>query len=411
MIAQIFLHRIQEDLLSLKTPVVIAVAVVLMVAATLVTVGDLERRQEAYGAAVSRETDLAELMRPPVLLGALVGGVDSDVYGGKSVAGIQVAEVPGPAYENPLRALFPIPDLRFVVQYVLSLLALMMGFDVVAGAKERRTLALLFSNPLSRPRYLLGQSLGSFAGLAAAFLLAFLLAVLVLATSGVGEMGGDEALRLAALAAVSLLYLAVFFLLGVAASTGSHTSARAFLAALLSWAVLVLVLPHALMLTSGHWRSIPSVEVVAAEKNAVRNDILAPEGAFATEWPRANAAMETVDRRYARQVAAQEAAMETAVRLSPAGSFVLAASSLAGTSPADAESHAASVLDYLSRVRRWVYVDRPANPEAAEPLFFARRRGAAEALAGAAPDAALLALWAASLSLFALWRFHRYDLR
>ena len=45
-------------------------------------------------------------------------------------------------------------DNQWFVQYILSLFALMMAFDVAAGPKEQRTLSLVFSNPVSRTGFL-----------------------------------------------------------------------------------------------------------------------------------------------------------------------------------------------------------------------------------------------------------------
>jgi ABC-type transport system involved in multi-copper enzyme maturation permease subunit len=411
MVRLILIQRLQEDLLNHKVLVSILVSTVLLGASMGLSVADLRTRQEIYGRNVSLQPDLAPLFRPPEVLGTLVRGAQADVYGGKSVAGVNVERVPPPSYENPLLALFPTPDLRFIVQYILSLLALMMAFDLVAGLKERKTLALIFANPVERGRFLLGQCLGSYLGLAVAFLLGFLVSAALLVTSGAGAVSGDLALRMAGIAVVSLLYLAVSFLLGALFSTLAFDSSRAFLLALLTWVALVLVLPHLLLLGGSQLRRVRPIEVVAADKNAVRNDILGKEMAFLTEWPKANEAMEAIDGGYAHEVGAQEAVMKAAARVSPAGSYALAASALAGTSIDDAENYIGSVRSYLTRLRHWVYVEQPDNPDSERPVFFRERPSPGEAVASAAADAALLAAWGAGLAFLTFRRFQRYDVR
>ncbi|HET8797316.1 MAG TPA: ABC transporter permease subunit, partial [Thermoanaerobaculia bacterium] len=404
-------QRLKEDVLSGKAAVLVMVTVVLMCASTTLTIGELQRRQAIYEASVARAQGIAPMLRRPELLSVLIRGAEADVYGGKGVAGINVERVPPAAYENPLLALFPTPDLGFLAQYVLSLFALLMAFDVAAGPKERRTLALIFSNPVPRGGFFLGQCLGSYATLAFAFLLGLTGSAIILAVSGAGEVGAGTLLRIGGIAVVTLVYLAVFFMAGAAISASTASSARALVVSLLTWAVLVLVLSQSLLLLAGHVRRVPSIEVVTAEMNAARNDILGKEDAFMTEWPKANRATEGIEARYARQVAGQERAMRAATRLSPAGSYVLATSALAGTSSAAAERYLDDVRAYLSRVRRFVYVERQKNPKAPEPVFFRRTETLSAALASAALDATLLLLWLAALGALAFRRFAHYDVR
>ena len=411
MIRLTLLQRLKEDILGGKAAVLVLVTAVLMCGSTVLTVGELQRRQAIYEANAARQQDLAPLLRRPELLSVLIRGADAGIYGGKGVAGVNVERVPSAAYENPLLALFPVPDLGFIVQYILSLFALLMAFDVAAGPKERRTLALIFSNPVSRAGFFLGQCLGSYLTLAFAFLLGLAGSVTILSVMGAGNVTGDVLLRIAGIAVLTLIYLGIFFMAGAMISASTVSSARAFIASLLTWAVLVLVLSSSLMLLAGHLRRVPSIEAVTAEMNAARNDILGKKDAFMTEWPKANQATEAVEARYARQVAGQERAMKTAARFSPAGSYVLATAALAGTSSDAAERYLDDVRAYLSRARRFVYVERQQNPKAAEPVFFPRGETLSSALAGAAADGALLVLWLAGFGLLAFRRFSHYDLR
>ncbi|HXH38542.1 MAG TPA: ABC transporter permease subunit [Thermoanaerobaculia bacterium] len=420
MIGLTLLHRIKEDILGGKAVVVVLVTLILMCASTALTLGELQRRQRMYEAEVVRQHDIATItqdpdigpmLRRPELLSVLVHGVDAGVYKGKSVSGVKVERAPPGAYDNPLLALFPTPDLGFVVQYILSLFALMMAFDVAAGPKERRTLSLIFSNPVSRVGFFLGQCLGSYVLLALAFLLGLLGSVAILVVSGAGTLSAGVLVRIAGIAFVALLYLAVFFMVGAMISASTASSSRAFIASLLTWAVLVLVLSQSMMLLAGHLRRVPSIEVVTAEMNAARNQILGKEGAFMTEWPKANAATEAVEARYAREVAAQERLMKVATRSSPAGSFVLATAALSGTSSDDAEAYLSEIRGYLSRLRQFVYVDARHDPKAERPVYFSHRPSLGETLAHAAPDAVLLILWLGAFGFVALRRFLHYDLR
>src|SRR5512143_2902500 len=66
-------------------------------------------------------------------------------------------------------------DFVFLVQMVLSLIALLFASDMVSGEKESGTLRAMLGNPLPRDSLLTGKIAGGFLALWIPFLLAFLL--------------------------------------------------------------------------------------------------------------------------------------------------------------------------------------------------------------------------------------------
>ena len=71
---------------------------------------------------------------------------------------------------NPLFEIFQAPDLVHIVQYVLSLLALLAVYDAICGERLRGTLALVFTGPLWRGVFIAGKALGVLLGQLAIFL-------------------------------------------------------------------------------------------------------------------------------------------------------------------------------------------------------------------------------------------------
>ena len=55
-------------------------------------------------------------------------------------------------YPNPISVLFATPDLAYVVNIVISLLALLLTFDAITGELETGTLRLMLSNAVPRGR-------------------------------------------------------------------------------------------------------------------------------------------------------------------------------------------------------------------------------------------------------------------
>ncbi|MFC4311886.1 ABC transporter permease [Steroidobacter flavus] len=77
-----------------------------------------------------------------------------------------------------------IASLVSLVIYLVPLIALILGFDTVVGERERGSLDLLLSMPLTRVELLLGKFLGLSAALACSTLIGFGVAGVVLVLSG-----------------------------------------------------------------------------------------------------------------------------------------------------------------------------------------------------------------------------------
>ena len=76
-----------------------------------------------------------------------------------SVIGINVRA--GQASGNPIFAFFPAPDFVYVVKVILSLVALLFGFDQVSRERESGVLRLMLSNPVSRGTVFSGSGWGT----------------------------------------------------------------------------------------------------------------------------------------------------------------------------------------------------------------------------------------------------------
>lgn len=135
--------------------------------------------------------------------------------------------------------------------YLLPLIALMLGFDAIVGERERGTLNLLLSYPISRTQLLLGKYFGLAAALSCATLAGFGLAgIAIVMRAPVGDWYQYAGF---VLSAVMLGW--VFLSLAVALSVfcASRTSASGMAIALWFFFVLVydLLLLGVLVLTGG----------------------------------------------------------------------------------------------------------------------------------------------------------------
>ena len=147
---------------------------------------------------------------------------------------------------NPYLAIFAFFDMVYIFQLVLGLLAILIASEAISGEKEEGTLRLMLTTNVSRAQVLVGKVLAGLTTLAIPTALGFiLLKILLLGTENI-EVGVGEWARVGLLFALSLLYLLVFYLIGLAISCATHRSATSLIYALFTWALLAVVLPNSI---------------------------------------------------------------------------------------------------------------------------------------------------------------------
>ena len=132
---------------------------------------------------------------------------------------------------------FTIASLVSLVIYLIPLIGLMLGFDSIVGERERGSLGLLLSMPVTRTEVLLGKYLGLAAALTTATIAGFGLVALVLAP--VLDVAG--LLHYLGFMFSSVLLGMVFLSLAVMVSTFAADRASASGVAIGLWLFFVLV--------------------------------------------------------------------------------------------------------------------------------------------------------------------------
>lgn len=294
---------------------------------------------------------------PPRPLEALVSGVCNDIGRTIEVVGRGELSTTDSRYGNePVYAVFRFLDLNFIFQIVLSLFAMLFGYDAINGEKERGTLRLVFSNAIPRTTFILGKLIGAFVAIAVPLLLAILLGCLILPLAGL-HLSGDEWLRLALVVLAGMLYFGAFLTLAILVSTLTSRSVPAFLSLLIIWIFIVLIIPRISVLIAGRSVDVSTVDEMAAQKSKLRRQLWQEDrsklaGFQPAQRQDVDAMMrefqefmqELSDRRYEKMQALarqlnevrrnkqqeQERLAFGLARLSPAATFALAADELAG---------------------------------------------------------------------------------
>ena len=218
-------------------------------------------------------TEVSKLFLKPTPLSVFVNGLEDALptYLGMTRNGVRQSST-GLAQASVAYVLGNL-DFLFIVGTVFSLLALLFTFDAVAGEREAGTLRINLSNPLPRDVFLWSKLIGGYIVFVVPFLVSFLLGLLLLTWQGfpLGEF--KIAGPVLGLTLISLLYIAVFFAIGVVISTYLDNAKTALIVAFTFWVLAVLVAPRGAFVAAKLIAPTRTQQAVYMEKNALRNNL------------------------------------------------------------------------------------------------------------------------------------------
>jgi ABC-type transport system involved in multi-copper enzyme maturation permease subunit len=134
-------------------------------------------------------------------------------------------------------------DFVFLVQMVITLVALLFASDMVSGEKESGTLRATLANSLPRDTLLAGKIGGGYLALWVPFLLAFLLGAVVLMLSAFPLFGAGVTGRVLIIFLATSFFVLIYFTIGIAVSTSTAKARTSIVAILIIWAVFQLIVP------------------------------------------------------------------------------------------------------------------------------------------------------------------------
>ena len=291
--------ELREIVATTKFAVTFGVCAVLILLAFYVGGRNYQVSLQEYEAAVSENmqqmaglTDWADIdhriFLPPQPLATLVSGVSNDI--GRTVNMQTRGELrsEGSRFnEDPIFAVFRFLDLEFIFAIVLSLFAILFGYDAVNGEKERGTLRLSFANSVPRDQYILGKITGSFVALVVPLMIPILIGCLMLPLLGV-PMDTDSWIRLGMVILAGTLYFGVFLTLSVFVSTLTQHSSTSFLVLMVVWIFAVLIIPRTSVLVAGRMVEVPSVDQVDYQKSRYSAQLFAQRMSAMRTWTQEN---------------------------------------------------------------------------------------------------------------------------
>jgi len=135
-------------------------------------------------------------------------------------------------------------DFVFLVQMVISLIAMLFASDMISGEKEAGTLRAILANRVPRDALLSGKISGGFLALWVPFLLAFLIGAAVLMLGAFPLAGAGTVARVLVVLLATSLFILTYFTIGVAVSASTARARTSLVAILIVWAAFQLILPR-----------------------------------------------------------------------------------------------------------------------------------------------------------------------
>jgi ABC-2 type transport system permease protein len=266
------------------------------------------------------------------------------------------------AMSGPTRQMTGAFDLAFVFVFLLPLLIIALTYDLLAGERERGTLALVLSQPVSLATFVLGKT---FQRALVVVGITVALAVLALLASAEGLTTGEGLVRGALYLAALVAYAAFWFAAAVAVNSRGRTSAGNALALVGLWLALVVAVPGLVRVVVETIYPPPSrVELVNLAREAaseIEEELTALEGqhgAPAAGGARLLEVQAELDRRvqpvvegFRRQLAAQQSLVNRLRFLSPAILLNEALVDVAGTGAQRQQRFEAQVDAFHARWR------------------------------------------------------------
>lgn len=414
MIWTIARKEIVSNLLSYKFFIVIVLTIVLVFTSFFILHKDFKERLSDYQL-VRPDPQEPIAVLPPNALSIFAKGLDEAITRSFEITVIGITVRAGQKSGNIVFSFFPTPDFLYVVKVVLSLVALLFGFDQVSREREQGTLKLMLSNHVSRARVLVGKWIGNFLSLAIPFIIVVLLGIALINLDREISLSSNQMARLAFILFLTVLYIALFLSLGIFISTLTRKTTESVVALLFSWTLLVFILPNLGTLLARQMVDVPSVAALSEKRNQIwtREILLGlKDRDLRAHYSQINTEQELLEENYRNRFNRLVRLSKTINRISPVASYVYAATDLAGTGIGEEENLKKNVISYKNAILPDISTAALERKEMQYPAFQYRYRSLSEVLAqGTLFDSAWLIFFNILFFALSYSALVKYDVR
>jgi ABC-type transport system involved in multi-copper enzyme maturation permease subunit len=318
---------------------------------------------------------------------------------------------------NDLFKLFTPPDLLYVIKVILSLCAMLFAFDIICGEKEKGTLRQTISNTVKRPILVIGKWIGGFTSFILPFFIAVLLGITYVTLSPMVDMNTQDCAKLGMFLLSGVIYLAVFFSLGLLISCLTHRSSTSLFISLFVWAILVFLIPNLGNILARQLVEIPTVQHLELKRrrNWIKGDF---ERRRADDSRRREiiirrmmAEIDNLNEDYRNRFNRLVKVSQNITRISPAPAFTFLATDIMGTGMAEERRLKRAVLQHRNILIDW-NTNENRDEKSKQPVFSYQRSSVKEILGqGGLSNFLILILFNILFFTGAYVAFLRYDVR
>ena len=258
MLLEIIRKEILEHLMGLRFSIACVLCFVVMTCSLFVRLQDYGVVQMDYHENVDQTNKQIKDMDQPWMmvwrgfpvhqepnpLKVFVRGVDASNGMSLHVKVAEPVEFRSAFLTNALTPLFPAMDMVSFVGIIMSLLAIVFGYDAICGEKHRGTLRLMISYSIPRDTILLGKWLGGVMTLIIPFLLTVIAAVMIVFVQPNVSLTPNQWMRFAGLCGLGILYTAAIYSLAMWVSTMTRRPSTSVMILVTIWLILILAVPN-----------------------------------------------------------------------------------------------------------------------------------------------------------------------
>jgi len=267
MLGTIISGEFLNNLFNLRFMVGLILCVILTISCVVILTHDYEQEMEDYYLRVTMQDDFLSQYAHTNRIDGMIATQKPPERFRPLIIGIPRNANLGSFDDNPLPVLFPTIDLLFIVTVIMSLMAIMFSYDAVSGERESGTLKLMVSNSLSRAKILFGKCIGGTTSLLIPFIFSLLVGGIYVTIHPAIHWDSSNWASFGLLLLSSVIFISIFYLLGLVVSTFSRFSSASILTSLFLWVLLILVVPNISPYISAQLYRIPSVNKIEREIN------------------------------------------------------------------------------------------------------------------------------------------------
>ncbi len=289
--------------------------------------------------------------RAPIKLSIYAQGLEPYIPHSFTVSPVVPPNVNERKYKNPLFSIFTPPDFIFIVKTILSLIALLLVIGTISGEKEAGTLKLTLSYPISRAQLILGKTIGGYLALFIPFFASALIFLFVIIINPVIELTSEDIISIILLYIGSLLYIAIFFQLGILLSSIFKNTAPALLIGILIWTFWIIIWPGIIQpVAESIIKPVPESSIEATKSTILRDTDRKTFFLKSDEWETQRKELwekiSRIEEQAQGQWREQTQILQILANFSPAGTFVLLSTNLTKTGINDFNKIASALRNF-----------------------------------------------------------------